>query len=561
MNYVPGELCVAASAVPGLDPARQYDEVARLINDGLAALLRSQVQEPRDSLERDLSPVALRRWFPQHPEALRPLDRLKEPGQDLAPARTVAFGPRDAPTWAVHCYQIGGPQDPPDLRTELVRELTLLLNGRLRAAPDRADVTKVGGLLATSPNWLTVGAPSGSGEASPGARPSPAPAGQWSFFFRDPRLNELVERATDPNVVVAVLDTSPSARQVAAAAARFSGNRLLQRVVDPVAAVRLEEPLSVPTAYFAPHLGDVVPGWREGRSGVLPDDSAYLMPDHGLFAAGIVRDLAPAAEVHLLRILSDYGVGDLLAITHVLSRLPDLFLTDPKRRLVVNLSLVADLPPSEELLEFWLPNTARDPKTLIPRFADVCSILGAIHGCLSRTIDWVAQHRDRVLIVAAAGNDALGRPLRPEPRLPARYDDVLGVAAVRRSGQAASFSNRGDAVVMGNGVAVLGGNALPDPVNPTTRSPVVDTTTSPADAVVGIFSADRLPIDGQPNESGWVFWAGTSFATPIASAIAADVWATEPGLSADAVVARVRGFQSASNSDLEVPAIAATQSP
>jgi subtilisin family serine protease len=305
----------------------------------------------------------------------------------------------------------------------------------------------------------------------------------------------------------------------------------------------------------------VVPNWREGISGSLTDHAAYLMPDHGLFAAGIVRDLAPSAEVHLLRVLSDFGVGDLLALTHVLSRLPDLFLTDPKRRLVINLSLVADLPPSEQLLRFWLPNTAKDLGFLPERLADVCSILGAIHGTLARTVDWLSERRDRVLVVAAAGNDAMGRPLRPEPRLPARYDDVLGVAAVRRGGQASSFSNRGDAVVLGNGVAVLGGNAVPDPGDPTTHSPIVDTAMSPPDAVVGIFSSERLPIDGTANETGWVYWAGTSFAAPIASAIAADVWATEPGLTADAVVARVRGFQSAPNSELEVPAIAATQAP
>ncbi|HEY3082428.1 MAG TPA: S8/S53 family peptidase, partial [Chloroflexota bacterium] len=552
---------LAVSAVSGLDTARQYEEIRRSLNEALAVLLRSPAQDPRGSLERDLTPVALRRCVLERPEVLQPLDRLKESGQDLAPARSVGFGPRGAPTWALHCYQIGDSRDAPVLRTALVRELTLLANGRLRAASDRMDRSSLGHLLAVSPNWLTVGAPSGASEGSPAGRPAPAPKGDWRFTFRDPRLQELVDRATDSPVTVAVLDTSPSPRQVADAAARFTENRLLQRVVSPTVAVQLDGPLSVPPDYFAPHLGDIVPGWREAAPGILPDDSAFLMPDHGLFAAGTIRDLAPAAEIHLLRVLNDYGVGDLLAITHVMSRLPELFLTDQKRRLVVNLSLVADLPPSDRLLPFWLPNTAKDPATLVGRFADVCSILGAIHGCLSRTVDWLAQRSDQVLIVAAAGNDALGRPLRPEPRLPARYDDVLGVASVRRNGQASSFSNRGDAVVMGNGVAVLGGNAVPDPVSPSTRSPVVDTSTSPADAVTGIFSAERLPIDGQANETGWVYWAGTSFAAPIASAFAADVWATEPGLAAADVIARVRGFQSAPNADLEVPAIVATQAP
>ena len=35
------------------------------------------------------------------------------------------------------------------------------------------------------------------------------------------------------------------------------------------------------------------------------------MPDHGLFIAGLIRDIAPKASIRLIRILNDLGGGDL----------------------------------------------------------------------------------------------------------------------------------------------------------------------------------------------------------------------------------------------------------
>ena len=44
----------------------------------------------------------------------------------------------------------------------------------------------------------------------------------------------------------------------------------------------------------------------------------FDMPDHGLFIAGIVRDLAPGAAIECMRVLSDYCVGDLATLTKAL---------------------------------------------------------------------------------------------------------------------------------------------------------------------------------------------------------------------------------------------------
>jgi len=45
------------------------------------------------------------------------------------------------------------------------------------------------------------------------------------------------------------------------------------------------------------------------------------------------------------------------------------------------------------------------------------------------------------------------------------------------------------------------------------------------DAIRGLYCGNPVLLDGGPNETGWVYWAGTSFATPIISALAASVWA------------------------------------
>jgi subtilisin family serine protease len=130
------------------------------------------------------------------------------------------------------------------------------------------------------------------------------------------------------------------------------------------------------------------------------------------------------------------------------------------------------------------------------------------------------------LVIAAAGNDSLAqveaRQARMEPRLPARLDSVLGVAATTTNPrQAARYSNVGDERELGDHVATFGGNA--------------SDALEPEEGVMGCYAGD-FP-DGRPNETGWAYWSGTSFATGIMSGIAANFWATRPGLDAASVLA------------------------
>src|SRR5581483_7178793 len=536
INYVPGELCCIVSAAAVNEPGTLYADVQRVLNDSLAELLKEQ-KAGDGAFEQDLEPALLQAGRGMAGGALlQPLGgeggRFKDrtPWVHLPPRREDVA----ALTTGLHFYRLGGerigmdhPELPPHL--ELVRQTTNLINRSLLKINGDVAARGLGfRVLGAAPNWLTGATPHGSG--GPGARPKPVPPRQpeprpgpkerWTFRFAPPdgtgtakqqALEMLVDRHRarwgeargKSGVLVALLDTCPAAEDVAAAVGRYPRNGLLD---DVNAHVRLEQPPSLARDAFE-HLEGTLPNWGDK----LPPDGAsqhaFLMPDHGLFAAGIVEDIAPGAEVSLIRVLSDYGVGDLWAITDTLRRVPgELLGPEPgrgERRLVLNLSLVADLPSRRRLLGRWLPRTSKEPGVLRDRLADVVALLDVLDLPLATTVAWLRAQG--VLVVAAAGNDAR-QGQRPEPRFPARYDDVFGVAALRSGGQPAEaeYSNRGDIVVLGNGVAVYGGNARRTPPG-SSALPEIDTSVPNVDAVVGVFSAPDLPLkQGQErNESGW----------------------------------------------------------
>ena len=289
------------------------------------------------------------------------------------------------------------------------------------------------------------------------------------------------------------------------------------------------------------------------------------MPDHGLFVTGVVHDvLAGRGNVHLMRVLNDFGVGDVFTITHALAALPALLLRpDPDRRLVVNLSLGIDLPIPARLLDRWLPITAGNMKTLREHGPDIAELLDRLHANLRDVMQWLSERG--VLVVASSGNDALRRDVDPgdppPPRFPARYDDVLGVAATRSDlHSAANYSNRGElaAPIWPGDVSTFGGNVVPAP------APNQPATTDPSDSIVGIFSRPSLP-GGAANLSGWVRWSGTSFSTPLVAAVAARLWATRPELTPMEVIALLRSFAhhphagADPDAPLEVPVLNITQ--
>ena len=326
--------------------------------------------------EQDMAPVTLRQVCQGAPQVLTPppANGGRPPWVHLpASGKLLCFfglATRDG-RW---------PQGSAD---EAVRELVNLVNRRLlgRPFPERgARPALQGRVLAATPHWLAAGAQSSFTDGGPAARPVPAGGGRWRFDFQDDRLDRLAARPGKGDVVVAVLDTSPTLTQVRRAARRYPDNWLLQDLVGPGREFTIDEALSVPGRLLR-HLDAFVPSWRgdarasadgaggsDGSGGApahLPSER-YLMPDHGLFSASIVRQLAPHAEIHLVRVLCDYGVGDLLALADVLGRLPAALNPKGDRRLVVNLSLVAGMPPAGRCWACGSPTPCTTPPRCAP---------------------------------------------------------------------------------------------------------------------------------------------------------------------------------------------------
>jgi len=565
VNYVPDEICVVVATHGVDDPAAVYEQIRARLNAQILALLKDPVSIDKPlpgPMGPDLTPVVLRKRFGGDPAVLQPLRRgrpesriANQPPASLPPWIPVRNGRRHHLYFALGSdpTPVGG-MDPErlGLGRESVRELVLLLN-RFALSESVRDV---------APNWLTIAHQFGCGCPAGMPLPVESPRPRYPFQF-GAGLENALDQPPRGEVVVAVLDTCPTQDALDQAAQRFPDNQLLQEVDKDV---RMDSPSSTPPD-FAAHLAGCLPRLQwDMQSGIVHDHpDEFAMPDHGLFVTGIVHDvLAGRGRVHLMRVLDDFGVGDLFTMTHVLAALPELFLRpDPDRRLVVNLSLGIDLPIPARLLDRWLPNTAGNVKTLRDHGPDVAELLDRLHANLQDVIQSLTEHG--VLVVAASGNDALrldvdpGDP--PPPRFPARYDDVLGVAATRRDlSSAANYSNRGElaAPIWPGDVSTFGGEVVP------AAAPNQPATTDPADSIVGIFSSPSLP-GGTANTSGWVRWSGTSFSTPLVAAVAARLWATRPELGPREVVALLRSFAHDPHAGpdpdapLEVPVLDITQ--
>jgi hypothetical protein len=135
----------------------------------------------------------------------------------------------------------------------------------------------------------------------------------------------------------------------------------------------------------------------------------------------------------------------------------------------------------------------------------------------ARPFEWIC---DQVYtldgrVIAAAGNESKGRDHRPGALYPAAFDSVLGVGALADDDGSvvpASYSNLADKPT-NKGITTFGG--MPGEKK----------------GILGVYVGD-FPKDDQgnlpPNENGWAWWCGTSFATPIVSGITAALLSDMP---------------------------------
>jgi hypothetical protein len=246
------------------------------------------------------------------------------------------------------------------------------------------------------------------------------------------------------------------------------------------------------------------------------------MPDHGIFVAGLIRDIAPQAGIRLIRILNDFGGCDIYNLFAALTDLEQELASRTIHRLVINLSLTI-MPDLRRLPYIWFADRDWPSRQL----AGAMRALAHIEEGLRLLFD--SLHAQGALIVGAAGNDSLlasKQGLRPRPpRAPARYESTIGVTSVNSRFEPSPFANAASIPPFDAGVATLGGDIRG----------ATDAHGFP-EAVRGIYISPTFP-GGKQNLSGWADWCGSSFSTAIISALAAHLMAQ--GQSASDTIHRI----------------------
>jgi Subtilase family len=373
-------------------------------------------------------------------------------------------------------------------------------------------------LVSAMPNWLVTAAPLLYGDGGPASPPRPAPSLDlpapgnpplgWRVSFVDPGL------PFDPNdaedVIVAVLDTAQHPDRLISAASRpeFHRNWLLKHLAEDLQS----ENGSLEIEYDRyPVISDV----RTGRN-ASSQPGYYSMPDHGVFVTGLIRDIAPSAHIRLIRILNDFGGGDLYNLFAALTDLELELVSGAIRHLVINLSLSV-MPDIRRLPYVWFDHR-QWPST---QLAGAMRVLTHLEEGLRLLFESLHDHR--ALVVAAAGNDSFlankqGQKPRP-PRIPARYETTLSVTSVNSRYAPSRFANAACMPPVTTGVATFGGDS----------DGLVDAN-GLQESVRGIYIAPTFP-DGEQNVSGWADWSGSSFATAIISGLGAHLMAQDWPLS------------------------------
>jgi subtilisin family serine protease len=199
------------------------------------------------------------------------------------------------------------------------------------------------------------------------------------------------------------------------------------------------------------------------ETGQIDPNDEYLDggAGHGTFVAGIVRAIAPAARVRVLRALDTRGIGTECDVVRAIDEANEIFANECNGRGVLNLSL-----------------GFRTEDGSPPR-------------ALKQALDRLPEN---VIVVAAAGNEPM-----TEPIWPAEFDDVIGVGALTYNDTGdlvpAPWTNTGDHVwfsTVGDGVS--------------------STYVTGKEHVIRDPSPETFPRAGQP--ASYAMWSGTSFSTP-----------------------------------------------
>jgi hypothetical protein len=414
-------------------------------------------------------------------------------GADGKESATPPFSTTDYNNLVYRFYEIpGGTQTPPSTTVETAIQQIITSAGDADVFPDANWLADLSGPGSCGDPYSGGGSPY-SGGGSPYAGPGIPDRNimtdmvaqfenQWAIGKQPGGIELPSPHPQGAGVRIAVFDTAPFGLE------------------SPTTTAPNPTPVAVPAAF---------PAWPSDLRLIFTDEIVHpLAPinppagdlsDHGLFVAGLIHAIAPESEIHLIRVLNDDACSSLNTINtglinfvfRMVSRYGNLSKT------VINLSFGIHVPDS----------TVQEQRTDIDWFDDLLqlitfkSVLFAAHGA-------------GAVIVAASGNDAA-----LQMQEPARYDDVIGVAASNQQGGFSCYSNPGDVAAPGgdggqtaqSNCASLTGNM--SATVPASQRPCNDFANCP----YGVISLSQS-VTGGP---GYIFWSGSSFSTALVAGHAA----------------------------------------
>ncbi len=378
-------------------------------------------------------------------------------------------------------------------------------------------------VVAAMPNWIGGATCFGHGCSSP---PVPVQnenscASPECWTIELPDLSATMRSLDGNGVTIFVLDSMPMREQIEKAAEGADGNNLLLQ--DIVAQIK-EGTISFNDQVLPEKLWENADDQLVTGRDIYGRAAGFPMPDHGLFVIGILRDLASGAKIEWMRTVNDFGMGDVHMLINGLEKIQKRMATDLLNQpIVISLPIVYS-PPQDELPQVWF---SADGSFQAGDLGPMMRNIELLRTPLQLVIQSLTTHG--AVIVAGAGNDSNSpdMPMRLPPRYPAAFPEVIAVGAVDKNGNAALYSDYPSLPPRHNGIATYGGG-LPLPES----HPGSMTAATHVDALRGVFSSPTYPAlaadDPQaeyeaPNKSAWACWPGTSFATPIISALAARV--------------------------------------
>jgi hypothetical protein len=269
----------------------------------------------------------------------------------------------------------------------------------------------------------------------------------------------------------------------------------------------------IATKYFSPSLNG------------LPTNMSFAQ--HGVFVAKIIQHLAPQATLELIRVLGNYGGGDLRSIIY------GLFYVYQQGNLshtIVNMSLT--LQPPTECLPFLvgeLPapffttsaNWAQCPAETVANIAN-----NPVDARLFVPMGLVMEQMSAAgaTLVAAAGNDSTSA-YRLGADMPGAYCHALAVSALVGGPIGAFVSGSqsvGQLAIYSNAPALENGQCLSISLTPNVLSqPITSGSTNPFAYAAGTACSlfmDRSNPKYVNTTTESTYWSGTSFSAPVFSA-------------------------------------------